>query len=134
MPLRKLGKTKKTSLADGPLPAPAAEGWEAAGGGDGGETAQPPAAFDDGHHDDDDDEGNNSDSGLLPSRSQAPGGVVVTAKNSSFPGRAVGEPAQQEAKAGAGAEWQEQEAMESGERGEEALTEPLLVSSAPGWS
>lgn len=160
MPLRKLDKTRKTAPADGRLTAPAAEGWEAVGGGGGdrgedraeeGATtnqtkavavgrdgdAEPPPPFVDGHHDVD---GNCSDSGLLPSTSRMPsvhkdGGDVVAAKNGSLRGQAAGEPGQYEAQAAAGAAAEEeQEAMESGERGEEALTQPLLGSTAPAWN
>ena len=140
MPLRKLDKARKTALAgDRSLPAPAAEGWEAAGGGNCGENAPPPGALASGRQDGNDDDGDDdttSDSRLLPSRSGAlpapnSGGDVVTARDSSLPGRAMGDFAQQEAEAEEGAGEEEQKAMEPGEMGEVALKEPLLVSGAP---
>lgn len=146
LPLRKVDKTRKTALADGSLTtAPAAEGWEAAGSGEGRadeeeQKTNPTKATTAAAAGDDDDD-NASDSGLLSSRSAAPPGnnggcdIISSKESSSLPGRqAVGEPARQETKAEARAEGEEQEAMESGERGEEALTQPLLVSTSPAWN
>lgn len=90
-------------------------------------------------HDDDGNGDNSSEARLLPSRSGVPpgdndGGDVIAAKNSSLPGQAVRGAVRQEAKAGSGAEGEEQEATESGGTDDETLTQPLLASTAPAWN
>lgn len=157
LPLRKLDKAKKRALADGSLTAPAAESWVAAGGGGlgedrieegektnrrepagrGGDAQSCPGFVDRREGGDYDD--NTSGARLLPSRNGPPpvgsgDGDVITAKDRTSPGPEAREAAQPEATAESGAGAGEQEAMESGDKGEEALTQPLLVSAAPAWN